>query len=323
LDIFAGLPPAAESPIPEARGRDILIHVGPHKTGSSWLQNRFFPHVPGIVYEGRARDSHAAFLVPDFGDFSPEAVREIYLGALERAQAEDKPLVISDEALGGRPFHQKFFRAIAAYRLRAAFPQARILVVARAQEAVIQSMYGEYLRYGYASSLEGFLAQQTGNPAIAPLLDLDYYDWDRVQDFYEEIFGAAQVRVVPMELMLSDTAALSGIVETLLGRAIGVPETLPTGQPERPALSAWAQGFLRLANHLQPQDSRYRVRRGKLNPYGIAHRIDALTPAAARRAGKLRARSLIEAHLGDRFVASNRRFAARNGYDLAALGYKL
>jgi len=301
----------------------ILVHVGPHKTGTTWLQKNLLSPARGIVYEPSFEPSHAAFLLPRYGEFTPEASRRIYAPLLEQARADGKPLVISDEALGGWPFGQRFLREIAAERIALAFPQARILITTREQDALLLSMYSEYLRYGFSSSLQAFLTQDTGKPNLQPVLDLGFYEWDRVREFYESIFGAEQVLTVPMEWGLAAPTNYPSILEPFLGRPLGVPDDLEIGQVARPSLSSWALEVLRRANMLHPQDTRYLHRPSRLSPNSLAYQVDRITPKAARKRGKQAMRAIVRPMIGDRFADSNRRLQSRSSHDLAALGYLL
>ena len=312
-----------EDGLPEARGLPLLIHVGPHKTGTTWLQRRFFSNARGLVYSGDFRKTHAAFLVPRFGDFDLGKVRGLFGPLIERARSENLPLVISDEALGGRPFHQKYYREITAYRLRRAFPEAKILVTIREQDAVLRSMYGEYLRYGYSSSLRAFLTQDTGNPNLHPILDLAFYDYDRTLDFYESLFGPAHVMASPMEWVLSDKQAFVAHIGQFLGAEIGLPDDMDTDTRERPAWSGWARRAQRSINSLTPQDSRWQGGRNRFSANSIAFRIDRITPHWARMRGIAAEKRLVRDMIGSRFVASNRRLAERTGLDLGAFGYRV
>jgi hypothetical protein len=305
----------------EADGLTILVHVGPHKTGTTWLQDRFLAGSRDIVFAGDFRLTHRAFLTPRIDEFSPTTVRDCFAPSLRRARDSGRPLVISDEALGGRPFHQRFVREVAALRIRAAFPDARILIGAREQDALLHSMYGEYLRYGYSSTLRGFLARDTGNLNILPLLDHDFYRFDRTHEFYARLFGVDRVSVVPMEWMLADVGRFAGWLSSVLGHEVGAPDGADAAVVSRPAWSGWARTALRLGNRLVPQDTRQLRRSGRLSPNSVAFQVDRFTPAGARRTGNARDRAIVRGMVGSYYAASNARLARMSGFDLAALGY--
>jgi hypothetical protein len=94
---------ATESDFPGIEDVPILFHVGPHKTGSSWLQKRFFPALDNVVYSDDFKLTHGAFLIPRFGEFSVNATVEIFSELLDEARKSGRPLVLSDEALRFAP----------------------------------------------------------------------------------------------------------------------------------------------------------------------------------------------------------------------------
>lgn len=302
---------------------DIIFHIGPHKTGTTWIQRQFFPKIESVVFSSDFTLSHAAFLIPEYGKFSAHKARQLFMPAIDRARAEGKILVISDEALGGLPYHQRFFRGIAAKRIRAAFPKARIILTTREQIAVIVSMYGEYLRCGYSSSLRGFIEQNTGNCNIKPLLSLEFYKWDKALEFYQGIFGIDRVCAVPLELMTSSNTALATLLTNFLGLPIKAPESFSITTKERPALSHWAHGVQRFANQFHPQDSRFLARYRRLTPNSLAYWVDRMTPASARTRGKRREFNYVYDQIGEYYCSSNSAFAQLTGLEIETLGYRL
>ncbi|MCQ0969748.1 hypothetical protein MLD63_04815 [Paracoccus sp. TK19116] len=307
--------------LPEAEGVDVLIHVGVHKTGTTWLQRELFGKSNEIIFEPSHEPSHKAFLIQPAASFTLDIVREQYGGLLHQARSQGKPLVISDEALGGRAFHQKYYREIAAHRLHAAFPNATILVTVREQRALLSSLYGEYLRYGYSSTLEQFLNRESPNPSLEPTLDFSYYEYDRTQTFYESLFGANKVIVAPMLWTLADPWGLVDRVNRTFSSKLTLPAATTTERTVRPAMSEWARRVLRRMNGLVPQDSRHLMKPSKFSPNSIAYQVDRLTPTWAREKGKRNQKNIVDALVGDYYALSNARFAKMSGIDLKSLGY--
>ena len=301
----------------------VLLHLGPHKTGSTWLQKRFFPGVDNIVHSPDIGLTHRAFLQPRFGEFSIARAISILDPLLQEARRTGRPLVLSDEALGGRAFGQKYYREIVALRLRQVFPAARLLVLSRRQETIFPSIYGEYLRYGHASPLEAFMAGDSGNALVQPIVDDTYYEWDRVLAFYREVFGERSVLMVPMEAVVGDAPAMAATLGEFLNRPLQCRHDAEMRAPERPALSVWAMATLRLANRFVPQDSRARSRLKRLSPNSLAWQVDRITPRGVRARTAAVQLAFVRDRLGDRFALSNLRYAQMTGHDLAPLGYRL
>ncbi|MEM9739561.1 MAG: hypothetical protein AAF829_06795 [Pseudomonadota bacterium] len=299
----------------------VILHVGLHKTATTWLQTQMFSKNDSIVYCGDNRLSHAAFLTPRFGDFSVGRVHRLFAPHIEKARATGLPIVISDEALGGLPFHQRHLAEHTAVRLHQAFPRAILLVTIREQARIIGSIYGEYLRYGYASGLSAFLDQETGNPNIHPVLDLEYYSFARKWRFYADLFGSDRVAMIPMEWLLEDPGRFVAHLSGILGQRVDLPDTARPARRVRPALSGPAQAILRLANHCVPQDSRWRVSGSRLSPNSIAYHVDRLTPGWARHMGKGGRTAFVRKAVGSYYGSSNKAVSDIIGLDLSRYEY--
>lgn len=314
---------AAESDLPGIQDVQILLHVGPQKTGSTWLQNRLFPTHEGLIFSSDFRLTHRAFLIPRYGEFSLVAVADIFGSLLDEARKTGKPLVLSDEALGGRPYGQKYFREVAAFRIKRAFPKVKLLTVSRRQDQILSSLYCEYLRTGHSSTLAGFLDQDTGNPNIEPIIDMAFFEWDRSLRFYQSVFGAEAVTMLPMEQVVGDGAFVTAALERILDLRFTVPPSEQMQIRERPSWSGWAMNVLRRCNRLVANDSRHRSGLRRLSPTSVAWQVDRITPAFARKRGAQAQSTLICTQLGDRFASSNARYAQMTGTDLDALGYRM
>lgn len=189
-----------------------LIHIGLHKTGTSWLQVHLFANpeqpfwtaAPAEMTKRKARAKFGSHL------FYRAADGNVLLGddfAVEEARAMLRPeavpaghcLVVSNERLSGHPISNGLDRAWIADRLHATLPDARVLIVVREQRAMILSNYMQYLKYGGPRSIEGFLAPEMD--ARVPALDPRYWQYDRLVETYLQRFGAANVLVLPYEML--------------------------------------------------------------------------------------------------------------------------
>ncbi len=316
---------SANSPgIPEAEGVDVLVHVGPHKTGTTWLQKQFFPKLEGVVYTGDVPRIYSAFMAGRFGKFSLDAVSKALGPDLKIAHERKQPLVISAEVLGGRPFGQMSLREVTAHRIKAAFPNATIMVSVREQTAILNSMYGEYLRYGHSSKLQDFINQETGNPNIQPVLEIDYYDYVETLDFYESVFGVGKVIVAPLEWFTKAPEALAQRLGQALDAEISLQVNAIRRSQENPAFSPIARHVQRYLNKFYPADTRNRTRKNlRFAPNTIASKIDRLVPDGMRKRGLAAQQDLIAKMVGSRFAQSNRDLANRTGLDLGSLGYEV
>lgn len=306
----------------------VLIHVGLHKTGTTWLQDNILMPKDRreIICCSDFGLTHAAFIMANSGEFGVGRALELLKPLIDDAVAQRLPLVLTDEALGGYPFHHKYFREVQAVRMKSALPGAKILVTVRNQPNIILSIYGEYLKYGYSSRLEDFLAEpQHGN--LHPVFDRDFYDYDRMLDLYGDLFGEENVLALPMEWMTRNSAAAMERIGKFLGVSLSPPDDVLARDRKNEAWTPSAREALRLLNHSVPQDSRWRHRRSwlgrKLAPAAIAWRVNRWSAALGQKGTFEKDFAYIQAELGDYYAASNRRFAERTGHDLAAFGYRM
>ena len=300
-------------------GLDVLLHPGLHKTGTSWLQRMLLAPHRGAPFLALADplDAITAFVLPGEGSFDPAAARRALAPLARAARASGQIPVISAEDLGGVPFQDRFTRGVVARRLVRAFPQAKVLLTIREQDAVILSMYGQYVRYGHSASLEEFVTRVPPETGFVGVLDYAYYEYDRLADLYQGLF--AEVTLVPYETIFADTQAFYDRLASLFGRTA---PPLPGGASRvNPAASRPARAAARLVNRFHEPELRA-VRRPRPNPNAVAYQVDRLVPKRWRRAGAAKDRALVRAHVGDAYAASNARLAKRLGLDLAALGYR-
>ena len=126
---------------------DPLVHIGFHKTGSTWLQHelftpdsdRFFPLAPDRSVDQRkylgkrfVRDDER-YLLSSF-DMNTAAIRQAVEAVLGKNDPGDRVPFLSYERLSGNPHAGSFDARVIAERIRAAFPDARIFIVVREQQ---------------------------------------------------------------------------------------------------------------------------------------------------------------------------------------------
>ncbi len=110
----------------------LYLHVGLHKTGTTYLQSVVFPRWPGVRYLRN-------LTVENFLRIDPE---ETVLASREG---------FSGPALGNQAEKLAFLK-----RLSRMFPDARILVSFRRHASYVNAVYSQYLRYGGTLKLAEF-----------------------------------------------------------------------------------------------------------------------------------------------------------------------
>jgi hypothetical protein len=307
-------------------GVPVLVHVGFHKTGTTWLQRNILKPKAGkeFVYCYDSTRTHSTFLLPILGSFNTQAALDGFTNDLNRAEDQNIPFIITDEALGGFPFHKKYNREVNATRIKKVFPEAKILITIREQSAVMISMYGEYIKYGFSSSLSDFVWQPSHH-SMTPIVDRAFYNYDRALTLYEAIFGEGNVMALPLEWMSRNSEAAVEKIAAFLGAPLSPPDVQLANSRQNQAWTPMATNVARVMNRFVPQDSRWNRNQSwlaqKLAPNALASRVNRWSNALGVKATFDKDREFVRDILGDYYAPSNRRFAERTGYDLAALGY--
>lgn len=310
-----------------------LIHIGYHKTGTTWLQRHYFSRrdagfafmreKDGAVPEGIGGRTPGRFLLeqPLF-HYDPAASRAALDAFFAKDIAGGLQPVISSEELSGNPISGGWKSKELAWRLAAAFPDARILIVVREQVSMIRACYMQYLRAGGGMSLRDFMVgPQDYN---APLPDLYYYRYDHLVAHYRDLFGAQNVLCLPYELFLRDGA---GYIERIRAFAGASPVAdLPLDQRENAGRQMLQYPVWRWINPLVKRDSANGRSPWAVNwlrrPARFALRnATRLAPAAWHDGLTRRWERCIRQETEGFFEESNRRLAALCGHDLGALGW--
>jgi hypothetical protein len=298
----------------------LLIHIGYHKTGTSWLQQYVwrstvlgFGRISG---EGRAKE---AIVAPHDLEFDPDACRSVFAGRIATAEQRGLVPVLSAERLCGDMLYGAYDSATIARRLAAVWPEAKVLAVVREQREMILSSYREYVAGGGLLRLEDYLRRPPARfPHPWPFNPV-HFEYVRLVGLYRQLLP--EVLVLPYELFRDDARAFVGGIVEFAGApaASGAIDALPTDVVANPA--AAGVGLRRPANLLL---------RGRLNPwapFGAKSGAGKLLADAVDRAAALppddreRQLAIVSECIGPRYRESNRRLAELVGLDLGAFGY--
>ncbi len=219
---------------------DITVHIGHVKSASTFLQKNLAANAgdrAGYTYLGYNTFADLIDLMVHHvsggkawghsGRLPAKLQLDIPLNA-----NFDRPVFASNESLCGiystvhrhvaqssmtapvmRAFQKRICEAV-----QAAFPTARILLVARAPAGWLVSVYRDMVRMGLSLSLDDFLARDID--VLAQWYDLDY-----LRETYAAAFGADHVITLPFEQLRSDRDAFTGVVEGILGRTLAWDHT--------------------------------------------------------------------------------------------------
>ncbi|MBX2822494.1 MAG: sulfotransferase domain-containing protein [Rhodothermaceae bacterium] len=180
----------------------LFLHIGYHKTGTTYLQEKIFGQLETVNYLGRPwiNEQFKSFFT-DYKfshplDFDPTAMRLRFESIVEEAvQAHQlnpsHPLLISHESLMTGP--EWFGGAVVerAQRLAECFPDVKLIISFRNQADFTASNYSNYVMHGGKLSFDNFLHHSfAGQYNLLPRLS-----FDKVLEFYISKFGQENIHV--------------------------------------------------------------------------------------------------------------------------------
>ncbi|MFW5652455.1 MAG: sulfotransferase [Planctomycetota bacterium] len=307
----------------------MLLHVGYHKTGTTWLQQTVFAEHDGESPFMRPWKNMVIdeLVTPHPLHFDADAVRERFHAGLVQARQAGKVPLISAERLSGNPHSGGYDAGDIAHRLAAVFPQARVLMVIREQTRAILSGYRQYVMVGGACSLPKYLTPPNAGRARVPWFRFEHFEYDRLLGVYQKFFGAENVLVLTHEELCRDPDVFVSRIINHVG--IEPPKNHHVDRTRRNAsVSDFVLNLKRPVNRIFVRDG--------VNPGGLIDSqrfsrrlqrltriIDSFVPQGVRNSGDQRARNIVREAVGERYRQSNRRLAEMINRDLAAEGYMM
>ena len=220
-----------------------VVHIGYHKTATTWLQQRFFP----VLGDGVAVFGHEALRRDLIGPSQLQFKRrrcKRYVATLIAGQP-GRACVFSAERLSGHPHSGGYDASEMADRVKAAFGEAKILILVREQVSMLVASYKQYIKGRGVLTLDEYLVPPRDRRI--PLFRLDNFCYHHLIEYYLKLFGGRHVLVLPYELLLHDR---DGFVRRLLeyigldGFSFPPPNFDPANQclADRPSNTAPAMG---------------------------------------------------------------------------------
>ena len=307
----------------DANFADILIHIGYHKTGSTYLQDHCFQPING--YSSNIGGSRTRIVkdiaFPDNFVFDPFVCRSLYLPYIDTARDNGLRFVLSHERLSGYPPSGGYDRMLIADRLVRTFPAARILIVVREQVSLIRSIYSQYITDGGDLSLQRFL--ETPEPQLGrmPGFRLEVYEFDRLIRHYQDLFGS--VLVLPFEMMVRDLESFVGQISQFMEMPPPASIAKVVTNSRRPVTMQFVQRF---ANRLMSNNElsrggivqipRFARRFARMKPV-----FERLTPQSFDERLNRKIDRNIRAFVAGHYRDSNCRVMELTGLDLEKFGY--
>ncbi|HED54110.1 MAG TPA: sulfotransferase family protein [Phycisphaerales bacterium] len=300
----------------------LLIHIGLHKTGTTWLQRRVFSD-PAMGYlstpNGQSNEATDAFVTVDPLAFDADSALARFTPMLSEARQRGLVPVISQERLSSDPSFGGYYFTDVLDRLIETFGAFRLLLTIREQKGMLLALYRQAVRSGATFSLRQAIGTGDEPTGWKPTIRPEYLLYDRMIEHVRSRLGDDRVCVLPLELMRRDPERYMRELQAFSGAKSSVV----------PSMEAENAGYSPLATRVSTVVNRF----AWPNPLGpeqpmsvrLARRgmwwFDRVVPMSLSQGVSRRWREQIAGRVGTMYQDSNRRTAAMIGYPLGEWGY--
>jgi len=315
-----------------------LIHIGYHKTGSTWIQKHLFdcPERGFFRLAAMAKSNNRSAVSPakrfsknfihkpnekfySLGEFFPEKMRELLA---ECKLMKSGVPVLSQERLSGHPDTGGFDSEDICVRLSQVFDSPKIFIVIREQKSLISACYIDYLVMGGTKSLHDYM-----NPACyrSPRFRKRFFMFHHLISMYQEVFGKENVLVLPYEMFRDEPAIYFQKLGSFSG--VVIPDSLPVNYKVNVRVNTFLESKLRYLNWFVKRGSlyeRYPFYMGKsVKKFArsMKRKLGEVLPAAIENREKARHKYDIEQQVGDLYRESNLKSSELIGIDLVKYNY--
>lgn len=193
--------------------KEIILHVGTEKSGSTYIQEKYFSNLKNICYISRPSEDNIIWeslkiiINNNPQDYNLKSIKEQVYEYIENNIIEKK-ILISWEDIFGIMYNGFFSNKQITEAVHFIFPQAKIFLVIRRQDTFIESIYKHIIKAGYSISLESYINYNKGdfftNNIIyngLPSANINNFCYLNYINFYYDLFGKENVFVLPFEML--------------------------------------------------------------------------------------------------------------------------
>ena len=313
---------------------NLLIHVGYHKTGTSWLQQKLFsskseyfkPVSSGVSGQSSLIKSFVydeeGYLLSPFENNYERIYRDVE-SIIKNIDFGSKIPIISHERFSGNPHSGGFDAKKIAKMLNVCFPNAKILIVIREQKSFIMSNYFQYLSIGGTYGLGRYL--NTKYDGKRPFFMPNHINYTFLVKEYQELYGKKNVLILPYEMFKGEPELFFYKLGDFLNLEIKVNEKCLRSTVNKKKYK-FSMYYLRFMNLFKSSASvnNYSFFCGRYSRFvvsGIFMVVDKVLPQKKEDFMSNRLKKKIRLWVGDRYVDSNRLLSQMIDIDLSKYGY--
>jgi len=299
----------------------LLIHVGYHKTGSTFVQNAILKNDQlGFHSPWSHQDYIEELIICNPFVFTSDRARQFFQPEIEKAWQNNHLPVITHEMLSGNPWKGGYSSRTTAERLKDTFPEGKVLIVIREQLSMLLSFYKHRVRHNLTASVDRYLQPAPSRSGFEPLLRLEYLEYHWLIDCYQALFGKHNVLVLPYEMLRANKSMFLSKISDFSGRDI--PRDLSQGVIN-PGYSGLTIYIKRWTNMLSPRYPQAHIPKIQKINNQVMYRINNLIPKKLGKYFDSQLLKKIDKNVGDFYRVSNHKTANMTGLDLNAYGYKV
>jgi hypothetical protein len=304
-----------------------IVHIGFHKTATSWFQTAIFPQLTSHRYINRDLVKQL-FMGGDAFGFDAADTR-VALGL----DGKGPPPLISEEDFSGIlhiGLSSSYIAKEIARRVHATMPESKILILIRSQTSAAYSWYSQYLREGGTASLQRYLFPDsylyTGKSSSFKTARFDFsqLEYKGLIEEYDRLFGPDNVYVFAYEDFVRDQQDTLDAIKRQLDMELSGCGSSPGG-----VNASYRRGLLRVARILNLFTGRAVPNKKTIvhvPHWYVARRmildtLNRLPLFGARATSESSIDRYTRERIAERFWRSNCWLAGRLNRDLGALGY--
>lgn len=170
--------------------KQLLVHIGTHKTGTTAIQNalranRKLLAQNGCAYIDEAYELSRRLKEPGLAGAEYETVKKKFNDLV--SMASDDTVIFSSEQFAGTILKNYTDSSFIAQRLKDIFPEHSVSVIVyfRRQDRFIESAYTQFIQQGQPWSFDRF----------RDFADFSKFDWNIVVDNYRQYFQSVDIHI--------------------------------------------------------------------------------------------------------------------------------
>lgn len=232
----------------------LLLHVGYHKTATTWMQQRLFHPEHGFQQLADHPEIFEHVVQPHGLHFDPKGMQDLIIQKLTSCAPGLVP-VVSSEIMSGHHFLGGRESEVYAQRLAQIVEglpggaNTKVLISIRNQLRILPSCYMQYVLRGGTMPYDLFF-KGTNVPGYFAF-DPRHFEYHHLVARYQRLFGAENVYVLPQESLQKDMEAAAADLARFVGAEQFQGLSEAATRVQSPSYPEYAAPMLRRINHVQ------------------------------------------------------------------------